>query len=49
MASILNDYVSKGLGLIDLQNELQRLTGQTHNKYSPLLFTSGSHLADQRG
>ena len=25
MASILNEYISKRLGLIDLQNELQRL------------------------
>ncbi len=48
MASILNEYVSKGLGLIDLQNELQKLINE-YNKYTGrYLFVYASDITKGR-
>jgi hypothetical protein len=48
MASILNDYVSKGLGLIDLQNELQRLINEYNKHTGRYLFVYASDITKGR-
>lgn len=48
MASILNEYVSKGMGLIDLQNELQRLIGEYNKQTNRYLFVYASDITKGR-
>lgn len=48
MASILNDYVSKGFGLIDLQNELQQLISEYNKHTGRYLFVYASDITKGR-
>lgn len=48
MASILNEYVSKALGLIDLQNELQRLISEYNKMTNRYLFVYASDITKGR-
>lgn len=48
MASILNDYVSRRLGLIDLQNELQRLIKEYNKHTGRYLFVYASDITKGR-
>ncbi len=48
MASILNEYISKGMGLIDLQEELQRLISEYNTKTGRYLFVYASDLTKGR-
>ncbi len=48
MASILNEYISKRMGLIDLQEELQRLIGEYNKKTERYLFVYASDITKGR-
>lgn len=48
MASILEDYINKGLGSIDLKNELKRLIGLYNNHTGRSLFIYASDFNKQK-
>ena len=48
MASILEDYINKGYGLLDLKNELKRLLKEYNKQTSRNLFIYASDFNKQR-
>jgi hypothetical protein len=48
MASILNEYISKRLGLLDLQNELQRLIKLYNNHTGRYMFIYAADINKAR-